>query len=105
MLPCGHWHRLGERCEYCGGITTPSRFYLDDANQPTLSQEQATVCYLTWLETNIPPLFAKLSHVTKPRDETLRDETPVTKVGRPKTHGSHAERQAAYRGRHAHGDP
>jgi len=63
MLPCGHWHRLGERCEYCGHITTPSRFYLDDANQPTLSQGQATICYLSWLETNIPPLFTKLSRV------------------------------------------
>lgn len=94
-----HWHRLGERC-WCGHVTVPARFYLDANAKPTLSQEQAEGAYLSWLETNNPALFAKLSPVTKPRDETLCDETPVTKVGRPKTHGSHAERQAAYRKSH-----
>lgn len=108
MLACRHWHRLGERCEYCGHITTPARFYLDDANQPTLSQDQAEGAYLSWLETNIPSLFAQLSRVTKLRDESRRPVTKVshvTKLGRPKTHESHAERQAAYRGRHANSDP
>jgi len=59
-MNCGHWHRIGERCGYCSQITTPARFYLDVEAKPTNTQEQAEAAYLSWVEPNIPDLYAEL---------------------------------------------
>ena len=88
-MTCTKWHRLGERCE-CGHLTVPARFYGE------LTHEKAEEAYLAYLEQANPELWGKLvtKSVTKP---------PVTKLGvtkgRPKKHGSSAEKQAAYRQR------
>ena len=44
---CSRWHQLGNRCEYCGYLAAPARFYWEDGKE--LPQAEAERGYLAWL--------------------------------------------------------
>lgn len=98
-----HWHLLGSRCEHCGFLTLPNRFYIKghDAKGEVIqrSQAEAEKAYLE--------VYGNPENRTETNKRTVRrTEMPFRKTtkpsrpaGRPKKWVSEAERLKAYRGR------
>jgi len=50
-MECHRWHRIGEKCEGCGYIGVPGRFYLESYGGGP-SQEEAEAAYIKWAREN-----------------------------------------------------
>jgi len=93
---CESWHRLGERCNACGRITCPARFYIrafKDGKVIENTQVEAEGVYLEWLRENMPghPL-------ARPENTPVRKLTDgISGRGRPRKWASEAERKRASR--------
>jgi len=75
------WHRSGEKCEYCGIVTAPARFYWKveaDGTKKPVSQQEVEDVYIRWAKENGVRIIGLQHTATHPVSEVARQILDAT---------------------------